>query len=118
MSESTVPFGLLFLESDTTPAEPPPYAYDEERDVSVLEVNGEPIPVVWAFDSRMSTETLTEVAGEPTDQPSLATSTDWSLSTDTETKAAEDLTAGPLHPYLVAALATDTETRVADDETD
>jgi hypothetical protein len=117
MTESTVPFGLLFLENDITPAEQRPYAYDEERDVSVLEVNGVPIPVVSAADSRMSTETLTEVAGESTDQPSLATSTDWWLSTDTETKAAEDLTAGAPHPYLVAAPGTDIETRVADDET-
>ena len=118
MSESAIPFGLLFLERQLMCADQTPHAYDEERDVSVIEVNGEWFPVIWAMDPRMGTETFTEAAGEATDEPSLAMTTTWSLGTDTETKAAEDLTMGALEPRLVTLLATETQTSVAGEETD
>lgn len=117
MSECVIPFGLLFLERAIAYAGGPPHRYDEDRDVSVFQMNGEWVPLVSATDPRMGTETITEVAGESTDEASPFTNAGWWLSTDTETKAQEDLTAGAPEPHLVTALATDTETRTARDET-
>ena len=118
MSQSAKPFGLLFLEREITCDQLPLHAYDEERDVSVLEVNGEWVPLVSAVDPRMSTETVTEAAGEATDEPLQTITRACSLSVETETKAQDDLTLGPLEPHLVMALATETQTSVAGEETD
>ncbi|HUW09169.1 MAG TPA: hypothetical protein VM537_05530 [Anaerolineae bacterium] len=118
MCESAIPFGLLFAENEITLAEQPVATYDEDQDVSVVEENGERVPLVSVADPRMSTETVTEAAGEPTDRRSQACIPHWGLSTDTETKAQDDLTLGGLEPRLVMALATETETRIAGEETD
>jgi len=118
MCESAIPFGLLFAENEIALAEQPLATYDEDQDVSVVEENGERVPLVSVADPRMGTETFTEAAGEHTDRTSQACMPHWWLSTDTETKAQDDLTLGGLEPRLLMALATETETRIPDEATD
>jgi hypothetical protein len=118
MCQSAIPFGLVFLEKEITRADLPHVKYDEDQDVSVLEVNGQRMPLVSAADSRMSTETFTETAGEATDALSQEAVPVWRLSTGTETKAADDYTLGALAAGSVAVLQLETGTRVADEETD
>ena len=118
MCESAIPFGLLFAENEITLDEQPLATYDEDQDVSVVEENGERVPLVSVADPRMGTETFTEAAGEPTDRTSQACIPHWWLTTDTETKAGDDLTLGSLEPTLLMALATETQTRIAGEETD
>jgi hypothetical protein len=118
MCESVIPFGLLFLEKETACAEQPLGAYDEDQDVSVLDVNGEVVPLVKAVGPRMSTETLTEVAGEATDPSSHGAGPPWWLGTDTETKAQDDLTSGAVEPSLAIAMGTETGTSIGGEETD
>ena len=118
MCESAMPFGLVFLEEEITPADLPHVKYDEHQDVSVLEVNGERIPLVSAVDSRMSTETFTGTAWEATDALSQEAVPVWRLSTDTETKAADDYSLGAVAGGTAAVLQLETGTRVADEETD
>jgi len=112
MCKSAIPFGLLFLEKECTLGEPPPVTYDEEQDVWVLEANGERIPLVSAIDPRMGTETVTEVAGEDTDAFSQEAYPPCWLSTDTETKAAEDDTLQAVQAGVAEAWDTETETRI------
>jgi hypothetical protein len=118
MSDSAIPFGLLFLEKEITRVDQSLATYDEQQDVSVLEVNGRRIPLVSAVDARMGTETFTEVAGEATDALSQEALAPWWLSTDRETKAEADYTLGALQFSLAMAAATETETRIAREETD
>jgi hypothetical protein len=118
MCESDIPFGLLFAENDVTLSQVPRATYDEDQDLWVVEENGEPVPLVSVAGPRMTTETVTEAAGEATDRTSWRTIPHWCLGTETETKAEDDLTFASLDPRLLLALATETETRIAREETD
>jgi hypothetical protein len=73
---------------------------------------------VAAVGPRMSTETLTEVAGEATDPSSLGAGPPWWLGTDTETRAQDDLTSGAVEPCFAIAMGTDTGTKVEGEQTD
>jgi len=116
VSECTRPFGLLFATEEIDDVRPRFGTYDERLDISVVELNGEQIPLVSAVTFRA--ETVTGVRREPTDQMGEVPSTPWSLSTETETKAERDYTQYGLEPDLLIAMATETTTRIAREPTD
>lgn len=118
MGDRAIPFGMLFLERQVNPGEVPVPEYDEERDVSVVEANGQVVPFVTASDLILGTETLTEAAGEETDHHSDGVQSICRFGTDTETAAERDYTQVGLEPSLVMAMATETTTRVAGEDTD
>lgn len=86
MSKTATPFGLLFQEPAVDPGDTPVPEYDEARDMSVLEQDGEMIPFVTAVSSAMATQTETKAAGESTDQDIDPATPGWLLATFTETK--------------------------------
>lgn len=68
---SSTPFGLLFEEPASSYQDFPQLIYDEEKDMSFIEVaNGGRVPFV-EHSEALATDTITKVTGEPTDQ-------DWS----------------------------------------
>lgn len=118
MGDQAIPFGMLFLERQVNTGEVPVPVYDEERDVSVIEANGQVVPFVTASTFVLGTETITEAAGEETDHHSTWLQSVWRLGTEEETRADLDYTDRGAYRSLLMALATETTTRVAREGTD
>lgn len=118
MRNQAMPFGLLFQEPAVDPGEMPVPSYDEDRDISLIEKDGEAIPFVTVVPSGMATQTITEVERESTDQDFDPANPDWCLGTFTETKIEREPTDRDPSVSLVAMMATQTATAVAREDTD
>lgn len=64
MSENTLSFGLLFQEPAVDAEELPVPVYDEAKDISVLEQDGELVPFLTAAPGAMATQTEIKARGE------------------------------------------------------
>jgi hypothetical protein len=118
MRDAAIPFGLLFQESASEPADLPRPRYDEAWDISLVDQDGTEVPFVCVAPSTMATRTMTEVAGESTDEDYQSANAEWCLGTMTETKVEEEATDRSPDMCALAALATGTGTRVANEDSD
>lgn len=118
MTNKGVPFGVLFQEpaADLGQVEIP--IYDENREISLVQRDGEAVPFVTAAPAAMATQTLTEAAGESTDKDFDPRSLAWSLSTFTTTKMERDPTDRDRSLSLAVVMATQTGVAVTREDTD
>jgi len=118
MSKKAMPFGLVFQEPAVDPGEMLVPIYDEDRDMSFVEKDGEAVPFVTVASAGMATRTMTEVAREPTDQDFDPANPAWSLGMLTKTKIEREPTDRAPSMSLVSMMATQTGTAVARENTD
>jgi len=119
MRNKAMPFGFLFQEPAVDLGETPVPVYDEERDISFIEQDGEAVPFVTAVPPRMATRTHTAVAREPTDADVDPANLSRCLrAVRTETKIERESTDRSPAPSLLALMKTQTVTRIRREQTD